>query len=96
MLPDKSVGEIRQALSTGAPLVDRTLFYNDHEEAAAQLKGVIAELRKHGIEPRVYELDDDEDVGAPIDADRQESVEYFDAILERFEQIKADQRQRDG
>ena len=96
LLPGKSVAEIRQALSTGAPLVDRTLFYNDHDEAAAQLKAIIAALRKHGVEPRVYELDEDEDVESLIDSDKQESVEYLDNILERHEQIKADRERRGG
>jgi hypothetical protein len=35
LLPNKAVADIRKALTTGAPLVDRVLFYNDHVEAAA-------------------------------------------------------------
>lgn len=95
-LPSKSVAEIRKALSTGGPLVDRTLFYNDHDEAAAQLKAVIADLQKHGIEPRVYELDEDEDVTSLIDSDKQQSVENLDNILERHQRIKANRERRGG
>jgi hypothetical protein len=89
-LPGKSIGEIRQALTTGAPLVDRVLFFNDHDEAAVQLNAVVADLQKHGIEPRVYELDEDEHVSQLVDSDKQESVEYLRNILDRHEQIKAD------
>lgn len=93
-LPGKPIAEIRIALSTGAPIVDRTLFHNDHDDAAAQLKAVIATLREHDIEPRVYELADDADVELLIDSDKQESVEYLDAVLTRYEQVKVDQRGR--
>jgi hypothetical protein len=95
-LPNKSVGDIRHALTTGAPLVDRLLFFNDHEEAAAQLLAVIADLQKHGIEPRVYDLDEDEDVTTLIDADKQSSVQRLHNMLERHEQIAAQQRRNDN
>jgi hypothetical protein len=95
-LPGKSVADIRKALSTGAPLVDRKLFFNDHDEAAGQLKAVVAELQRHGIEPRVYEIDEDANVESLIDSDKQESVEYLDNILARHEQIKADRERRGG
>jgi hypothetical protein len=95
VLPNRSVDEIRQALSTGAPLVDRVLFYNDHHEAGEQLSAVISNLQKHGIEPRVYELDDDDEVAPLIDSDKQESVEYLHNILERHAQIKADREGRE-
>ena len=93
-LRGRSLAEIRKALAIGAPLVSRTLFYHDHDDAAAQLKSVIRVLQEHGVEPRVYELDEDEEVELPIDSAKQESVEYLDNIFERHEQIKTDRERR--
>jgi hypothetical protein len=96
VIPDKSFGEIKQALSTGAPLLARKLFHNDHDEAVAQLKAVIDVIRRLGFEPRLYEIDDDEDDAVLIDSDQLESVEYLQNILDRHDQIKADRARRGG
>jgi hypothetical protein len=95
-IPEKSIREIGHALSTGGPLLTRELFGNDHDEAAVQLTAVVDALRRHGIEPQIYEISDNTDEASRLDAGNLESVDYLRNVLDRHNQIKRDREGRSG
>ena len=85
LLPSTPVAAIRDALASAEPLIERDLYSNDHDEAAAQLLGVVDVLQRFGASVVVEAIDGEER--------SVETVEYLRAIIERHVEIR---RQREG
>jgi hypothetical protein len=57
-----SLSEIRQKISTEQPLVEYPLFYNNHEEVAEVLRGLISTFSSRSINARFFEVREEENV----------------------------------
>lgn len=56
------VGEVASRVTRGDPVVEYTLFHNDHEDVARRLRALVQVLASAGIEPDVYELAEGENM----------------------------------
>ncbi|MCC7542520.1 MAG: hypothetical protein IT379_40260 [Deltaproteobacteria bacterium] len=56
------VGEVASRVTRGDPVVEYTLFHNEHEDVARRLRALVQVLATAGIEPDVYELSEGENV----------------------------------
>jgi len=66
---DRSLGELRRCIDSELPIVELTLFMNDHEEAAERMKKLVALARGPGaMSMEFFELEDEE-VLSPANAD---------------------------
>jgi hypothetical protein len=80
LVPATPIAAIRDALATGTPLVERDLYGNDHDDAAALLLAVVDVLQRFGASISVNELDNGERSA--------ESVDYLRSVIARHEEIR--------
>lgn len=82
---------VRDALLSGSALLHAHLYFNDHEEQAAALRGIAEVARRHDLEVEVHFVEDDEP--GPVAGNRI-SVAALEAILQDWEHRLAAQRLR--
>jgi hypothetical protein len=58
------ISEVRQCIESGQPLVEFLLYYNDHDEIARRLRGLMTALPQLGARLRLFEIDEGEEFGA--------------------------------
>jgi hypothetical protein len=56
------LSEIRQSVSSGEPLVEFPLFYNDHDEVSQKLRNLVSIFTSNSIEASFFELEEDEEL----------------------------------
>ncbi|MDP1922642.1 MAG: hypothetical protein Q8L14_40750 [Myxococcales bacterium] len=91
MLP-RALGDLSGALKAGAPLLQSRLFFNDHEERAAELRALLRLLSESGAAVDVFAVEEDE--SGPSDTNRV-GVDGLLEILDDWDQTVLRIRQRD-
>jgi hypothetical protein len=77
--------EAKNRIQNAEPVAEFLLFYNDHNEVAAKLQGLLAGASGLGL-LRLYELQDDEDSSTIGPTDRREvTMEIVNNILHGFD-----------
>jgi hypothetical protein len=61
-LTNLPLSEVRQKISVEQPLVEYPLFYNNHEEVAQILRGLIHTFSSHSINARFFEIEEEENI----------------------------------
>jgi len=80
------ISEAKQRIESGQPLVEFLLYYNDHDEIALRLRGLMTALPQHGARLRFFELDEGEEFEALPKASTYEiSADDLKNILLRHE-----------
>lgn len=78
------LGEIRSAISSGKPIVEREIFDSNYDEHAALIRNVLAAVEDGEIKHRIYELPESETMETYDLADRcLVSIEVMRNILSR-------------
>jgi len=62
------ISDAKQRIESGRPLVEYTLFYNDHDEIAQRLRELMTELPQVGAKLRLFELEEGEEFESIPDA----------------------------
>jgi hypothetical protein len=55
------ISEAKRRIESGQPLVECMLFYNDHDEIARRLRGLMTALPQFGARLRLFELAEGEE-----------------------------------
>jgi hypothetical protein len=80
------ISEAKQGIESGQPLVEFLLYYNDHDEIARRLRGLMNALPQLGARLRLFELDEGEEFEAPPNASAYEiSSDVLKNILLLYE-----------
>ncbi len=89
----QGVAEIGRRMRSGQPVAEYTLFENDHDDVAARLRRLSAEIAAAGLAMRIYELDDSESLEGLDDPTVAEiSVQSLNDILDAHEEELERQR----
>ncbi len=57
--------EITEALDIGKPVFEAVLFYNDHQQIAETLRGLVSALTRIGAQFQLYELPERQSFASP-------------------------------
>src|SRR5262245_6422487 len=60
LLPELSIGDIRQRLASSGALIQREIFDNEWEEVHALLRDVIGVLKQHRVDFELHESSSDD------------------------------------
>lgn len=88
----RAPGDLSKTLKTGAPLVQSRLFFNDHDERAAELRALLKVVSESAAAVDVFAVEEDE--AGPSDANRV-GVDGVLAILDDWDRTVARIRQID-
>lgn len=83
LLPAVPVSELRGRLTGAGPLVVCELWRNDHEDAHALLRAVVALLQRHGTPLAIHELERREEPASDANAIDPETLEWLMSEFER-------------
>lgn len=78
------VAKVKQLLETGGVLLEGEPVAD--EDLPGQMRGLLDVLKRHHVDPVIYELDDDAELGDATDSDRI-TADAVERIIRRGEEV---------
>lgn len=83
----QSVEQIRAALRSNVPIVERELFGNDHDDAARVLRETLMAGTRAHADVQLFELEPDEDFASVVPERRRIDVSTLHNILKSWDEM---------
>lgn len=78
------LSEVQNAITSRRPILDCTLFMNDHDDVARRIRAVLKLLEDAHVPLQVFELEPDEDSGSCPRSEGLISLETLENILREW------------